>query len=358
MVCGGLAKATFPQTWSNRGATFSNTMLRGSTHALRFRATRSTDPCRPFLRHVDVARGCIRNVTTGPDSGQDSGISDPVAYCSDLVRRRDYESFLISQFYPNDVRSHFMALRALYVELATVQEVVSNPTIGKMRMQFWRDALRGIADGRPPRHPIALALYDALENANLPMYHLKRIIEARDAELYTPTHITLDSLTDHAESTASTFLYLLLSLMSLSSSSALSHAASHLGVSQGISTLLRALPYHASQGRMVIPAEITARHGVSQEEVFRKGGAAKGIEDAVFEFATVANDHLITALEMFKEEGKVPPRARPIFLYGVPTRLYLQRLETVNFDAFHPSLQHRDWKLPWRVWRSYYKGTF
>lgn len=115
MVCGGLAKATFPQTWSNRGATFSNTMLRGSTHALRFRATRSTDPCRPFLRHVDVARGCIRNVTTGPDSGQDSGISDPVAYCSDLVRRRDYESFLISQFYPNDVRSHFMALRALYV---------------------------------------------------------------------------------------------------------------------------------------------------------------------------------------------------------------------------------------------------
>ena len=72
---------------------------------------------------------------------------------------------------------------------------------------------------------------------------------------------------------------------------------------------------------MVIPAEITARHGVSQEEVFRKGGGAKGIDDAVFEFATLANDNLITAREMFKENGGlVPERARPVFLSAVRRR--------------------------------------
>jgi hypothetical protein len=27
-----------------------------------------------------------------------------------------------------------------------VQDSVSNPTIGKMRMQFWRDAVKGITD--------------------------------------------------------------------------------------------------------------------------------------------------------------------------------------------------------------------
>ena len=69
---------------------------------------------------------------------------------------------------------------------------------------------------------------------------------------------------------------------------------------------------------MVIPAEITAKHGVSQEEVFRQGGNAKGIDDAVFEFATVANDHLLTAREMFKDtEGKVPGPARPVFMSAV-----------------------------------------
>lgn len=299
-----------------------------------------------------------RGLATSGDLSAEVGVRDPNAYCSDLIRKRDYEAYLVSHFWPREIRAHYIALRAFYVELASVQEAVSNPTIGRMRMQFWRDAIKGISDGRPPRHPIALAVHDACRHADIPTYHLKRIVDARDAELHTPTHLTVDSLTAHAESTASTFLYLLLSLLNLSASSTLSHAASHLGVAHGVTTLLRALPYHASQGRMVIPAEITARHGVNHEEVFRKGGHAKGVEDAVFDFATVANDNLLTCVEMFKHGGDavVPGKARPAFLSGVPTRLYLERLEGVNFDAFHPSLQVRDWKLPWRIWRSYYKG--
>lgn len=157
-----------------------------------------------------------------------------------------------------------------------------------------------------------------LECGRVRLMHLSVV---QDAELHTPTHLTLDSLTAHAESTSSTVLYVLLSLLNLSSSSTFSHAASHLGVAQTIHVLLRALPYHASKGRMVIPAEITARHGVRQEDVFRMGGDAEGISDAVFEFATVANDNLLTAREMFKETGgdggQVPQVAMPVFLYGV-----------------------------------------
>ena len=109
------------------------------------------------------------------------------------------------------------------------------------------------------------------------------------------------------------------------SDSTVSHAASHLGVAQTMATLLRALPYHAINGRMVIPAEITAKHGVVQEEVFRKGSGARGIEDAVFELATLANDHLNTARSMFTEGGfggKIPPAVMPVFLAGVSRSLF------------------------------------
>lgn len=71
---------------------------------------------------------------------------------------------------------------------------------------------------------------------------------------------------------------------------------------------------------MVIPAEITAKHSVSQEDVFRHGGDAQGIEDAVFEFATVAHEHLNTAYDMLTAEGsqgRVPEEALPVFLAGV-----------------------------------------
>lgn len=180
-------------------------------------------------------------------------------------------------------------------------------------------------------------------------------------------------MTAHAESTASTFLYLLLSLLNLPSST-LSHAASHLGVAQSFTTLLRAFPFHASNGMMVIPAEITAKHGVNQQEVLTKGGTSKALGEAVFEFATIANDNLLTARNMFRETGgKVPEEAMPVFAsavsrfpYGVaraecvqiPVASILGRLEEVNFDVYDSRLQVRDWKLAFRVWRGYYKRTF
>lgn len=132
--------------------------------------------------------------------------------------------------------------------------------------------------------------------------------------------MTVESLASHAESTSSTVLYLLLSLLSLPSST-LSHAASHLGAAQTFSTLLRALPFHAKHGRMIIPAELTAKNGVNQDDVFRYGGHAEGVEDAVFEFATIANDQLNTARDMVLgiegSKGGMPKEAMPVFLAAV-----------------------------------------
>jgi NADH dehydrogenase [ubiquinone] 1 alpha subcomplex assembly factor 6 len=77
---------------------------------------------------------------------------------------------------------------------------------------------------------------------------------------------------------------------------------------------------------MVIPAEITAKHGVMQEDVFRKGPAAKGIGDAVFDFASIANDHLVTAREVFRDSaGKVPSVGMPVFGAGAGGFTWNQR---------------------------------
>ncbi|KAF9533111.1 isoprenoid synthase domain-containing protein [Crepidotus variabilis] len=290
------------------------------------------------------------------------GLTDPHAYCRDLVRKHDYDSYLNSFFYPSETWNVFFAVKAFSVELATIQDSVSNAAIGRMRMQFWRDAVKGISDDRPPKHPVALALHETSKRHKIPAYHLKRIVDARDAELSNPGHMTVDSLTAHAESTSSTVLYILLSILSLSASSAYSHAASHLGAAQTFSTLLRALPYHAKQRHLVIPAEITSKHKTVQEEVFRYGPEANGIEDAVFDFATLAHDHLVTARSMLVNEegtnGKIPKEAMPVFVAAVPVSNYLKRLEQSGFNAFDPKLQRRDGWLPLQMWRQNFRRTF
>ncbi|KAG2151391.1 isoprenoid synthase domain-containing protein [Suillus clintonianus] len=299
-----------------------------------------------------------RQFHAGSVSRAEAGISNPAEYCKDLVRKHDYEGYLTSQLYPKRFQGGYFALRAFYIELATVREAVSQTTLGQARLMFWRDAMKDIYNNKPPRHPIAIAIHEATRDNHLPLYHFNRIIEAREQELHNQTHLTLESITSHAESVSSTFLYLLLAMLNLPSST-LAHAASHLGVAQSLTTLLRALPFHASKGVMVIPAEITAKHGVNQQEIFSKGKSSHGLEDAVFELATVANDHLLTARDMFKESGgRVPVDAMPVFSAAIPVVSILSTLEAVNFNVFDPSMQIRDWRLAWQVWRSYYKRTF
>jgi NADH dehydrogenase [ubiquinone] 1 alpha subcomplex assembly factor 6 len=133
--------------------------------------------------------------------------------------------------------------------------------------------------------------------------------------------MTLDSLTTHAESTSSTLLYALLSLppTTPTTPSTLFHSASHLGTAQTLTTLLRALPFHAAHRRMVIPSEITARHALAHEDVFRTGaGEPRGLRDAVWEVASVAREQVCAARAVFEEwGGKVPKEAMPVFLAAV-----------------------------------------
>ncbi|KZT40615.1 hypothetical protein SISSUDRAFT_1018601 [Sistotremastrum suecicum HHB10207 ss-3] len=294
------------------------------------------------------------------------GSSDPLAYCRNVVNQYDYESWLCSYFYSRDVQPAYFALKAFYVELAMVPESVSNTTLGLMRMQFWRDTIKGVANDAPPRHPIALALHQAKRQFNIQPYHLTRIIDAREEELRNPTHQTMASLTSHAESTSSTLLYALLPLVSPPNSSIshdIHHAASHLGISQTIVTLLRALPYHLTTARnktLVIPSEITAKHGVNQELILRGNAPEEQrerLQEAVYEFACAANDQLLTARDMWEKIGR-PKDVMPIFLPAVAVSSFLTRLERVNFNIFHLDVQLKSWKLPWQIYTSYLRRKF
>jgi len=45
------------------------------------------------------------------------GLSDPAGYCRDLVRKHDYESFLVGQFYPQAKQDAYFAIKAFSVSV-------------------------------------------------------------------------------------------------------------------------------------------------------------------------------------------------------------------------------------------------
>ncbi|OAX85523.1 hypothetical protein ACJ72_00112 [Emergomyces africanus] len=249
-------------------------------------------------------------------------------YTSSKIPKYDRPSYTLSTFIPRQTLSFYLALRALNISLSMIPDTTSTPTIGLMRLQFWRDTITRTLAGKPPKEPIAILLAAALSEldtrtggqARISKGWFLRMITSREQYLTNTPYTSLSALESYAENTYSTLLYLTLSALPLTSVTA-DHLASHIGKAAGISTVLRGIPliafppppnHHSNQtgglgggiganartGAITLPLDVMAETGLKEEDVFRHGAEAPGLRDAVFTVATRASDHLITARQM------------------------------------------------------------
>ena len=69
------------------------------------------------------------------------------AFCTDLVRARDFRTYAASLFVVPDVRRAWIAIAAFNAEVSYVRDHVSQPLPGEIRLQWWRDVLTGEGQG-------------------------------------------------------------------------------------------------------------------------------------------------------------------------------------------------------------------
>ena len=78
------------------------------------------------------------------------------------LMREDEDRWLSSRYAPVAKRERLVALYGLNLELAKVRIVVSEPGLGAIRFQWWRDAIAEIAEQKSPRkHDVVQAVADA-----------------------------------------------------------------------------------------------------------------------------------------------------------------------------------------------------
>ncbi len=98
----------------------------------------------------------------------------PLSECAEFVREYDNDRFLSALFAPADYREDLFALYAFNLELSKIRETVSEPLIGRMRLQFWRDTIPQLSGDKPPSHYLAEALASAVKLHELPAAPLIR----------------------------------------------------------------------------------------------------------------------------------------------------------------------------------------
>ncbi|XP_063984016.1 NADH dehydrogenase (ubiquinone) complex I, assembly factor 6 [Diachasmimorpha longicaudata] len=262
---------------------------------------------------------------------------NPSHYCMELVRRNDFESYLCTLLLPNDLRAPAFAIRAFNVEIALIQDQTTEAAISGMRYSFWNDTLKKIYSDNPPQAPVPLELHRILKTVKLSKHYFQRLLDARWKKWQSSDFPDLESLEKYSEDTVSPIYYLLLEARGIKDIN-VDHIASHLGKSQGITTLLRSIPHHAQRRVCVIPQELLIKHRVPTESVFR-GEMSKELSDVIFNVASRAHQHLEKAKNLRKNTKK---NLSSIFLPAVNIEKYLTQLQTFDFNVYSSSLHKKD----------------
>jgi NADH dehydrogenase [ubiquinone] 1 alpha subcomplex assembly factor 6 len=263
---------------------------------------------------------------------------------AELLRRYDRDRYLLALFAPAERRDAVMALYAFNYEIAKIRETVSQPVLGQIRLQWWREGLDAAAgDVAVRRHEVLTPLAAAIRRHGLSRAHFDRLIGARERDLSDESPATLAALEAYAEETAAPLQFLTLEALGVTAPEAMK-AARPAAIAFALTGLSRATPHLARTRRHILPQALIDETEFDPETLFA-GKPSPKLAEIVRRIAVRAEFHLYTARAL---QPQLAPAALPALLPAVLAAADLKRLRRANYNVFAASVQRSD---PWRSWR-------
>lgn len=283
-----------------------------------------------------LASGRLRSISTMAETAEAS-------YCAREVRRYDHDRYLTCLFAPAARREALFALYAFNLEVAKTAEVVSEAMLGRIRLQWWREAIEEVYHGRPRRHEVITPLGEAVRRYGLTRAHFDRLIDGREFDLDGEAPETLERLEVYADATSASLV--LLALETLGAADAHGEVAGrHVGLAWALTGLLRAVPFHARQRRIYLPRDLIEEAGLNLGELFELRPSPE-LNRIVERIAGRAREHLARAAGSRREAAAT---ALPALLPATLAARYLAILGKAGHDCFAVTVQA---PAPANVWR-------
>jgi phytoene synthase len=245
----------------------------------------------------------------------------PAEQCGHDLRRLDPDRWLTTLFAPDDRRPGLFALYAFNTEIARARESVSQPMIGQIRLQWWREAWDGIAAGKPRQHPVVLALHEHCRY--LDQSTVMALIDARERDMDDAPFADLTDLVAYARATSSPLMQLAAQHLGASAEEAVTGPA---GTAYALTGILRAAPYLLAQQRVLLPMDLLSQQGLTPEATYRTeaGTALRPV------YRRIAED--ARRMMQLAQTGKVTRQALPALLPATLAGLALKALQRSGYD--------------------------
>lgn len=266
-----------------------------------------------------------------------------IDYCRNMVREDDRERYECALFAPADVQPKLWALFAFNQEIAKTRENVSEAALGEIRLQWWRDVIDELRDGKAREHPVVGAMAATLVDESV-LDLLAHLIDAREQDLYDEGPADQKALEAYARAVGGTLSEVVLILSADGKiDEGLRDLARDTGAAWAMLGLVRAIPFHWASNRNYVPGD--------------KGKASLATTDAdkMYELAASSIDQMITFSQTHLEQARkrrhyVHTGMRHVFLGNALLSLHLKALKAADnnpFKAEEPASFSRFRKMFW-----------
>lgn len=257
-----------------------------------------------------------------------------LAHCAALARRFDRERWLAALLAPPAAQERLVALLAFNYEVAKTRESVSQPMLGQIRLQWWREGVESIYAGKPRAHQVIEALAAARAARPLERASFERLIDARESDLEDAPFADLAALEGYAEATAGSLA--LLGLQTLGVEAA--EAGRRAGAAWALLGVLRAQPGVVHARRLLLP-----KARLDPEDVFR-GRATAEVRDAV-RLVLERAEALAAEARALRPPRSALPALPPLRLLD----LHCRRLRRAGCNLFSGDWGESDASAPMRI---------
>ncbi len=175
-----------------------------------------------------------------------------VQACAELVARGDPDRFAAAMAAPVSARPVLFPLYAFNLEVARAPWLTQEPMIAEMRLQWWRDIVGEIAQGKPPRaHEVVQPLAEVIGKGRVPVQLLDDLVEARRWDIYREPFVDRAALLAHLDATAGNLMWA--AALALGAPANAELAVRHYARAAGLAAWFQAVPELSARGRLPLP---------------------------------------------------------------------------------------------------------
>jgi phytoene/squalene synthetase len=260
-----------------------------------------------------------------------SGVDPDLDYCLEQLRRYDRDRYLAVLAAPPEAAVDLAVLFAFNLELALIPDSVTEPMLGRIRLQWWREALEELRAGRVRRHAVLTPLAALIARRPLDPARLEALIAAREFEIDREQPADMAALRRFTDDTAVGLLMLAAAALGVDpAKETVAAALRGVGTAHAFTGIARAALHLAGHHRVLLPVDLLARHGVSLALLYDQK-PQPGLQPAIEELAQAARGELTDAARV-----PVPKTLLPVMRIGTLARAELARLRKHGHDLFDP----------------------